>query len=85
MLNASDLDQLLEKRRWLVFDGTTIQGPCAKGTHYRLHLGMDLRTLQLTHIKITDKHVGESLSLFELEPSDVVLADTRSSSFFKYV
>jgi hypothetical protein len=75
MLNASDFEQLLEKRRWLVFDGTTIQGPGAKGTHYRLHLGMDLRTLQLTHIKITDKHVGESLSLFELEPSDVVLAD----------
>ncbi|MCP3972405.1 MAG: transposase [Rhodobacteraceae bacterium] len=61
--------------RFLALDGSTIEGPGAKGTWYRLHLGIDLVTLEFTHMKVTDKNTGESLDNFALKIGDVVLLD----------
>lgn len=49
---------LPEGLRFLVFDGSSIQAPGPKGTDYD-HIGIDLVTLEFTHLLITDQHTGE--------------------------
>jgi Transposase DDE domain len=61
--------------RFLVIDGRGIQAPGARGTHYRLHLCLEVVTLTFVSITITDKRTGESLRHFPLGPGDVALAD----------
>ena len=63
-------------RRFIVIDGSTVQAPGARGIHYRLHLGLDLVTLQFTHIHISDAKTGESLRHFALGPNDIAVAET---------
>ena len=75
MLQRPDLFSLPEEQRFLVIDGSCIQGPGAQGTQYRLHLCMDLITLEFTYIAITDKHTGESLKNFPLKHGDVAVVD----------
>lgn len=75
LLGAAALQHLPPGFRFLVFDGSAIQGPGAKGTDYRLHIGMELVTLTFTHLLVTDKHTGESLAQFGLLPGDVALLD----------
>lgn len=62
-------------RRFIVIDGSTVQAPGATGIHYRLHLGLDLVTLELTHVQVSDAKTGESLRHFALGPDDVAVAD----------
>lgn len=66
---------LLPGRRFRVIDGSTVQAPGATGLHYRLHLGLDLVTLEVTHLHISDAKTGESLRLFALGPADIAVAD----------
>ena len=66
-------------RRWLVIDGSTVQSPGATGISYRLHLCLDLVTLEWTHIAITDARTGESLRHCPLGAGDVAVADRGSS------
>jgi hypothetical protein len=61
--------------RFLVIDGSHVQGPGAQGTQYRLHICMDLVQLQFVSITRTDQHTGESLMHFPLGPRDIALAD----------
>jgi Transposase DDE domain len=61
--------------RFLVLDGSSVQGPGAQGTQYRLHICMDLVQLQFVSITVTDQHTGESLVHFSLGPGDIALAD----------
>jgi hypothetical protein len=75
LLGRPLLDAWLPRRRFLVLDGSGVQAPGARGTQYRLHLCMDLVTLTFISVTITDKHTGESLRHFPLEPGDVVVAD----------
>lgn len=56
-------------------DGTTVQGPGAKGTEWRLHCGMDLKTLALDWFELTDAHGAEALERMPVAPGDVLLAD----------
>ena len=46
--------------RFVVVDGSTVQGPGAKGTEYRLHLAVDLVRLHLLYVKVTDAGAGEA-------------------------
>lgn len=66
---------LAGQRRLVVVDGSTVQGPGAKGTWYRLHLAVDLVQLHLLYVKVTDVHEGECLTHYPLQAGDVVLAD----------
>lgn len=61
--------------RFVVVDGSCIQGPGARGTDYRLHVCMDLASLEFIEVRITDKHTGESLKDLPLGPGDVVVGD----------
>jgi IS4 transposase len=56
-------------------DGTTVQGPGAKGTEWRLHCGMDLKTLTLDWFELTDAREAEALERMPVSRGDVLLAD----------
>lgn len=62
-------------RRILVVDGSSIQGPGAKGTDFRLHLALDLVSMTLHEVHATGADQGESLSRYSFAKGDVVLAD----------
>jgi hypothetical protein len=62
-------------KRFLVIDGSTVQAPGATGTDHRLHLCMDLVSLEFVEVLVTDVHSGETLKHFTLGPGDVVVAD----------
>lgn len=61
--------------RFVVIDGSTVQGPGASGTWYRLHIAVDLVRLHLIHVEVTDKHQGERLGYSPLQEGDVVMVD----------
>lgn len=61
--------------RLLVVDGSSLQGPGAKGTDYRLHLALDLLSMTLHEVQVTGAEQGESLGRYQFAPGDVVLAD----------
>lgn len=61
--------------RLLVVDGSSLQGPGAKGTDYRLHLALDLVAMTLHEVQVTGVDQGESLGRYCFAPGDVVLAD----------
>ncbi|MCP4700244.1 MAG: transposase [Gammaproteobacteria bacterium] len=52
-----------------------MQAPGATGTDYRIHAGINLVTLAITDVQITDKHTGETLKNFKLGQGDVAIAD----------
>ena len=55
-----------EALRILVLDGSSLQGPGAKGTDFRLHLALDLTTLRLHEIQVTGFEQGENTRTFVL-------------------
>ena len=61
--------------RLLVVDGSSLQGPGAKGTDYRLHLALDLVSMTLHEVHVTGAGQGESLSRYGFAKGDVVLVD----------
>ncbi|MCP4936006.1 MAG: transposase, partial [bacterium] len=61
--------------RFIVVDGSTVQGPGAKETWYRLHIAIDLVNLHLVHVEVTDKYEGEHLDHYPLQDGDVVIID----------
>jgi Transposase DDE domain len=75
MLHTNAVTTLPAPWRFLVIDGSHVQGPGAQGTQYRLHICMDLVQLQFVALTVTDQHTGESLGHFPLGPGDIALAD----------
>jgi Transposase DDE domain len=75
MLERPTLATLPTTRRFLVIDGSSIQGPGATSTHYRLHLCLELVRLELTQLLITETHPGESLKHWRWAPGDVAVAE----------
>ena len=75
MLPMSAVETLPQGLRFVVIDGSSIQAPGAKGTDHRLHIAMDLRTLQFVEVLVSDVHTGETLKHFTLGAGDVALAD----------
>lgn len=61
--------------RLLVVDGSSLQGPGAKGTDFRLHLALDLVSMTLHEVHATGADQGESLSRYGFAKGDVVLVD----------
>jgi hypothetical protein len=75
MLSPRDLPRLEGVGRFLVIDGSQVQGPGAQGSQYRLHVALDLVSLQFVQIRVTDQRTGESLANFALGRGDVALVD----------
>jgi hypothetical protein len=61
--------------RLRIVDATTASTPGSKGTDYRIHLGFDLRSLQIDRIEVTGADGGESYARLKLEPGELILAD----------
>jgi len=56
-------------------DSTTVQGPASKGTEWRVHYALDLRTLTCDWFELTDAHGGELLERTPMQKGDVLLGD----------
>jgi hypothetical protein len=69
------LDKLPGQLRFVIVDGTSVQGPGARGTGHRLHLALDLMTLTLRYLEVTGPDQGERLGRYPLQDGDVVIAD----------
>src|SRR5262244_2564010 len=54
--------------RFVVIDASSIQAPGATGTDHRLHIAMDLWSLQFLEVVVSDVHTGETLKHFTLAP-----------------
>lgn len=75
MLHITVLPRLPEDRRVLVVDGSIIRSIGEQGIDYRIHLCINLLTLQFTDVKVSDSKKGETLSNYEISKNDLVLAD----------
>jgi hypothetical protein len=75
MLPLVPVAALAEGRRFLVIDASTVQAPGATGTDHRLHLCLDLVSLEFVEVLVTDVHSGETLKHFTLGPGEVAVAD----------
>lgn len=60
--------------RLLALDASEISAPGGKGA-WRLHALMEVVSLQLVAVELTDLKTGETLCNFEFAPGDVVLTD----------
>ena len=61
--------------RLLVVDGSSLQGPGATGTDYRVHLVLDLTNLIMHVVQVTGVEGAESLARYPWQAGDIVLAD----------
>jgi Transposase DDE domain len=75
MLPMATVEALPAGLRFVVIDASTIQAPGATGTDHRLHIAMDLMTLQFVEVLVSDVHTGETLKHFSLGAGDVAVAD----------
>jgi hypothetical protein len=64
-----------EGLRLRAVDSTTVQGPAAKGTEWRVHYALDLLSLSCDWYELTDAHGGELLERTPVRCGDVLLAD----------
>jgi Transposase DDE domain len=75
MIPMAAVEPLPSGRRFVVIDASSIQAPGATGTDHRLHLAMDLVSLQFLEVLVSDVHTGETLKHFTFAPGDVAVAD----------
>ena len=75
MLPRAAVETLPAGRRFVVIDASTIQAPGATGTDHRLHIAMDLMTLQFVEVLVSDVHTGETFKHFTLGAGDIAVAD----------
>lgn len=75
MVPMAAVEPLPSGRRLVVLDASSIQAPGATGTDHRLHLAMDLVSLQFLEVVVSDVHTGETLKHFTFAPGDVAVAD----------
>ena len=62
-------------RRVRLIDGSTVCEPGATGSTWRLHYALNLRTLSCEEVHVTEADVAESLTLFDIEAGDIIMAD----------
>jgi hypothetical protein len=63
-----------------VLDGTSVQRPGAKGTTARVHYALDLATLRLEDVRVTDASGGETLVQFTVKSGQLWLLDRGYSN-----
>lgn len=65
--------------RLRAIDGSTLCKPGSKGTDWRLHYMLDLRTLSCDWLELTDGSKGETLARAPIGRGDVILGDRHFS------
>ena len=75
MLQKQGLELLQEARRLLLTDGSTVQGPGAKGVDWRIHIAIDLFRLEFVLLEPTGVKGAESLERIDVQPGDILIAD----------
>jgi hypothetical protein len=65
-----------ERVRIKILDATVISKPRSKGTDWRLHLCIDLGSMSIDQVLITDEHGGEGFGNFSLHADDIYVADS---------
>jgi hypothetical protein len=70
-------DWVLQRQagRVLLVDATCIRQVGGTGDDWRLHTAYDLRAGRRGLVSLTDRHGGEELSYYQLQPGDIVIAD----------
>jgi hypothetical protein len=68
-----------EGLRLRAIDGSSISKPGSKGTDWRLHYMLDLRTLACDWLELTDASGGEAIARAPVKPGDVILGDRNFS------
>jgi hypothetical protein len=58
-----------------LIDASTVTRVGGKGVDWRLHLTLDLASLKVDAIELTDSSGGERLSRFEFQPNEIVVGD----------
>jgi len=66
--------------RWLgyrvtLIDATTLCGPAATGADARIHTVMELASLRVSAVDVSDEFGGETLGRFDWAPNDLVVGD----------
>jgi hypothetical protein len=61
--------------RVLLVDATRLKHTGGTGDDWRLHTAYDLVVGRLSHLHITDCHTAEMLTLYDLQPGDIAVAD----------
>jgi len=75
LLERDELPALPSGLSLLVIDATDITAPGETKTTWRLHLMLNLVSLQLVCVHLTDRRSGETLYNFRFQPGEVVMAD----------
>lgn len=81
MLPLDALPPMPQHLRFLACDGTTVQHPGATSSDYRLHLVLNLVTLRLHDVQVTETKIGESLKQYRLHAGDVMVGDQGYCSY----
>ncbi len=61
--------------RFIAVDGSYIQAPGARQAGHRLHMAMDMMSLELLQVTITDEKQAEHFGQYTFQEGDVVIAD----------
>ena len=79
------LAKLAERSQWnntfdtsmriRLVDATHIGGPGAKGLEWRVHLSLDLKSLSIDHVELSDYREGESLNRFPVAAGELLVGD----------
>lgn len=81
MLSLAELPVLPQHLRFLSCDGTTVECPGATSADYRLHLSLNLVTLQFYEVLISTTKQGERLQHSHLHAGDVAVVDRGYCSY----
>jgi hypothetical protein len=68
------ITQRIRGRVWIV-DGSMLGQVGRSGDAWRLHMAFDLIAGRVGQIHLSDRHTGEKLAHFQLQPGDLVLLD----------
>jgi hypothetical protein len=61
--------------RIILVDATRLKQRGGTGDDWRVHSAYDLRESRLIQVRVTDKHIAESLQHFQLQRFDLLIAD----------
>lgn len=75
LIERKPLPALPSGMRVLVIDASDITAPGQTKVSWRVHLMLDLVSLQLICVHLTDVHTGETLINFDFQAGEVALAD----------
>ena len=81
MLPLDALPPVPQHLRFLACDGSTVQRLGATRSDYRLHLVINLVTLGLHEVQVTETKTGESLKQYRLQAGDVMVGDQGYCSY----